>query len=59
MTVDKPTCVEMTRDKFGICDEDYAIEVLMVLVLVERGRLLRPKMASGGKGVLSVILRER
>ena len=59
MIVDKLGCVETTQDNSGICDEDDAQEVLMVLDSVERGRLRRPEMASGGKGGLSAILRER
>ena len=57
--VDEPGFVETTRDESGICDDDVAPEVLILLVLVERYRLCRPKMASGGKGGLSAILHER
>ena len=38
-TVDKLGCVEMTRDDSGRCDEDDALEVLMVLDSVEQDRL--------------------
>ena len=55
-TLDEPSFVETTCANSGICEDDVAPEVLVLLVLVERCFLHLPEMASGGKGGLSYIL---
>ena len=56
--LDEPRFVETTRDDSGICEDDVAPKVLIVLVLVEQCRLRRPEMVSDGKGGFSAIIRE-
>ena len=58
-TVDEPGFVETTCVDSGICEDDVAPEILIVLVLVERCLLRRPEVAFGGKDGFSVVLCER
>ena len=58
-TVDEPGFVETTCADYGICEDDASLEVLMVLVSIERCQLCQPEVTSGVKGCFNAILHER
>ena len=58
ITVDEPRFVETNCADSGIWEDDASLEVLMVLVSVERCRLHRPEVTFGGKGSFNASLHE-
>ena len=58
-TLYKPGFVETTCADSGIWEDDASLEVLMVLVSIERCHLHHLEVTSSGKGGFNASLRER